>query len=190
MNDNPLYSDDPTEKMPPREPSQPNQQGKLIIGGFQNSPKRPDRKPYQYAPQPPSSEQPVDPPMAYPQRRPGSSYQNQGQPVQPVWRIEPSSQPQYQSSPANQGQSVANPQRQSASSYPYQAQPAPYPASPGSPVAPGSPGYPSPQPGQTPGSPTPPPRQPRRKRRKGPVYRRKGCMISMLVVLVLLIVFI
>jgi len=189
MSDNPFYSDDPTEKMPPREPSQPNQQGKLILGGFQNSPKRPDRKPYQYTPQPPSSDQQIEPPVTYPQRRPGSSYQNQGQPVQPVWRIEPSSQPQHRPSPASQGQPIANPQHQPASSYPYQAQPAPspYPVSPGSPA---TPGYPPSQPGQVPGGPTPPPRLPRRKRGRRPVYRRKGCMISMLVVLVLLIVFI
>src|SRR5438105_11878894 len=136
MSDNNFYSDDSTDKMPPREPSQPNQQGKLIIGGFQNSPNRPDRKPYQYTPQSSSPEQQAEPPIAYPQR---------------------------QGFPANSGQPIANQQRQAGSSYPYQGQPA-QPAMRVSPGSPGS--YPAPQPGQMPGSPAPAPRVPRKKEKR------------------------
>src|SRR5205085_11218417 len=139
MSDDTFYSDDPTDKMPPRGPSQSNQQGKLIIGGFQDSPRRPNRRPYQYPPQPPSSDQRVELPMAYPQRQSVPPYQNQDQPVQPVWHVQPSSYPQRQGTPANQDQPIANPQRQPASPYPYQGQP----ASSAMYVSPGSPGAPS-----------------------------------------------
>src|SRR5205085_10832165 len=61
------------------------------------------------------------------------------------------------------------------------------PASPVMRVSPGAPSYPAPQPGQMPGNPVP--RLPRKKGKR-PLLKRRGCMISMLVVLVLLIVFV
>src|SRR5579859_6577308 len=52
MTDNPLYhQDDPNQPMWPPSSPQPGQQGKLVLGGFQDPQKRVERKPYQYAPQ-------------------------------------------------------------------------------------------------------------------------------------------
>jgi len=145
MSDNTFYSDDPTDKMPPRQPSQPDQQGKLIIGGFQNSSRRPNRRPYQFPPQPPLPEQRVEQPMAYPQRQSVPPYQNQAQSARPVMPVSPGVQ--------------------------------------------GAPGHPYPQPGQTPGAVPPTPGLPPKKIKR-PLMRRRGCLISLLVTLVLLIVFV
>jgi LCP family protein required for cell wall assembly len=77
MDDYPVYEDDPTAPLPPRwHPNQnPDQQGKLVVGGFQNKP----RQPYQY---PPRQSQPQVPPIQQPQRGPVGYPQQQSVPQQ------------------------------------------------------------------------------------------------------------
>ncbi len=67
MNNDPFLNDEPTQPLGPHPPSNQDQQGKLIIGGFQNAPKRSERRPYQYPPQP---QQRAEQPPVYPQRQP------------------------------------------------------------------------------------------------------------------------
>src|SRR6266446_2062596 len=46
MDNNSVYGDEPTKPMPPSWPSNQDQQGKMVVGSFQN----PRRQPYQYPP--------------------------------------------------------------------------------------------------------------------------------------------
>jgi LCP family protein required for cell wall assembly len=80
MPDKPFYyqdnPDDPTEPLRQHGSQQKGQQGdKLVIGSFQDQPKRPERKPYQYPPR-----QAVDQPTAYQQPQQSAS---PGQQVSP-----------------------------------------------------------------------------------------------------------
>ncbi|HZR44155.1 MAG TPA: LCP family protein [Ktedonobacteraceae bacterium] len=70
MPDNSINPDDPTLRIRPRS-SQPDQdqQGRLVIGSFQNQPQPAQRRPYQYPP----PQQPSQSSQRYPQ---GQSYQN------------------------------------------------------------------------------------------------------------------
>lgn len=158
MADNPFYhQDEPTEPVNRRAPQQ-GQQGKLVLGGFQNSqnpqnpqnppnaPKQTSRRPYQYpygsTPQPGQQGRPA----TYQQRQQAGA-QNQG--AQPTV---------YQQ---QQNQRVGNE--------------VPAPA-----AVPDAQQYPYRQPGQM-GSNPPPTKKPRRS-------RRRGCLISSIVVLLLLCV--
>ncbi len=74
MSNYPPYADEPTDRLPPRLPSQEDQQSELIIGAFQSSPKqlhRPDQNPY------------AEQPTVYPQRQPEPVGPNIAAPVQP-----------------------------------------------------------------------------------------------------------
>jgi LCP family protein required for cell wall assembly len=95
MPDSYYNQDDPTQPVQPRQPYQePGQQGKLVLGGFQNPPNQPGqpRQPYQYPPQGPTNRPPnqgqqppqynprgnearqqVPPPMSPPPAQPGSN---------------------------------------------------------------------------------------------------------------------
>ena len=66
MRDNPYYNqDDPTEPIQPPSVSRPQQDNKkLVLGGFQEAAKRPEKKPYHY-PHAPSSQ--TNQPNGYPQ---------------------------------------------------------------------------------------------------------------------------
>src|SRR5215471_392921 len=68
FDDDSVNENDPTKPMPPAWQSGGNNQGKLVIGNFQDSP----RQPYRYPPQQRQSQQPPQPtvPAGYPQRRP------------------------------------------------------------------------------------------------------------------------
>src|SRR5215472_3232204 len=72
FDDDSVNENDPTKPMPPAWQSGGNNQGKLVIGNFQDSP----RQPYRYPPQQRQSQQPPQPtvpagyPPGYPQRRP------------------------------------------------------------------------------------------------------------------------
>ena len=99
MRDEPYYyqdnPDDPTEPIrQPGSPQQGQQGDKLIIGGFQNTPKRPERKPYQYPPP-----QYVDQPAAYQQPQPPAY---PGQQVQPGRMPPPAVNPNIQQYPYQQ----------------------------------------------------------------------------------------
>jgi polyisoprenyl-teichoic acid--peptidoglycan teichoic acid transferase len=73
MDDNSVYEDGPTKPLRPARNSDQDrsQQGKVFVGGFQNSP----RQPYQYPPRQPQPQQPRAPqptwPAGYPQQQPG-----------------------------------------------------------------------------------------------------------------------
>lgn len=158
MRNEPYYNqDDPTEPVRPPLPPNGGQQGdKLILGSFQDASRRSERKPYQY---PPPSQN-VDKANVYQPQRPLPSF--------PVQNIVPGNMP------------VRNGNAQQYSSYPY-SQPgqqlppggqygaAPYPQSPAAPR------YPYQQPGQT--SSGEPLKRPRR--------RRRGCLVTSLIVLLL-----
>jgi len=78
MDDNSVYEDDPTKPLPPSWHSDQGQ-GKMVVGGFQNSP----QQPYQYSPwqsQQLRVSQPTQP-AGYPQQQPGPQRQ-QGYPFQ------------------------------------------------------------------------------------------------------------
>jgi LCP family protein required for cell wall assembly len=84
MDDKPVYEDDPTKPLPPSWNSNQDrsQQGKMVVGGFQSSP----RQPYQYPPrqsqpQQPQVSQPTQP-VGYPQQQPGPLRHQQGYPFQ------------------------------------------------------------------------------------------------------------
>jgi LCP family protein required for cell wall assembly len=68
MFDDSVNENDPTKPLPPARESGGNNQEKLVIGGFQDSPRQPYRYPYQSQ----QSSQPQQPtvPAGYPQRRP------------------------------------------------------------------------------------------------------------------------
>src|SRR5437660_9355480 len=68
FNDDSVNENDPTKPLQPARESGGNNQGKLVIGGFQDSP----RQPYRYPHQSQQSSQPQQPtvPAGYPQRRP------------------------------------------------------------------------------------------------------------------------
>ena len=101
MDDKSVYEDDPTKPLRPARNSDQgrSQQGKLVVGGFQNSP----RQPYQY---PPRQSQPQQPqvsqatqPAGYPQQQPGSQRQ-QGYPFQQPGQIgSPFQRPQLRQRP-------------------------------------------------------------------------------------------
>lgn len=74
MSNYPPYADEPTDRLPPRSPSQEDQQSELTIGAFQSSPEQLHR-PYQN----PYAEQPT----VYPQRQPEPVGPNMAAPVQP-----------------------------------------------------------------------------------------------------------
>ncbi len=61
MDNNSVYGDEPTKPMPPSWPSNQDQQGKMVVGSFQN----PRRQPYQYPPRqsPPQKAQMRPPPQ-------------------------------------------------------------------------------------------------------------------------------
>lgn len=106
MSDNPFYPDDSTEPLPP--PSQNgSQQGKLILGSFQNDQQRAqrNRRPYQNPLQQPSQQ--------------GQPWQPQPQQSQPAWQSQqrPEQQqgyPVYPQQPGYGQQPVQNPQYQQA----------------------------------------------------------------------------
>src|SRR5712692_4092451 len=96
MRDEPYYyqdnPDDPTEPIrQPGSPQQGKQGDKLVIGGFQNTPKRPERKPYQYPPP-----QYVDQPTAYQPPYPGQQAQPGRMPTPAVNRNPNAQQYPYQ----------------------------------------------------------------------------------------------
>jgi LCP family protein required for cell wall assembly len=98
MDDHPVYEDDPTKPLPPTWHSNqnPDQQGKLVIGGFPNKP----RQPYQYPPrqsqpQVPPIQQPQPGPRGYPQQQPVPQQQGQqGYPYQQYGGPGPQVRPQ------------------------------------------------------------------------------------------------
>lgn len=103
MRDDPFYhQDDPTEQVPyPSNPSNPqrDQQGKLIIGGFQDNQnqQRPERRPYQNpAAQPSNPQQLYRSPQAQPFRQQVPPGGNTGYPQQPYYQ-------QQNNQQANQG---------------------------------------------------------------------------------------
>ncbi len=124
MSDNPYYhQDDPTEPTQRRPPTPPQeQQGKLILGNFNDAPKPGGRKPYYY---PHGSNQPPAQQGRFGQ--PGQPGMNQqGQPAPQNQRFQPGQQqPQNQQvPPAAPAAAPGGPQ------YPYR-QPAQAPGSPG-----------------------------------------------------------
>ncbi len=162
MTDNPYaHQDDPTEptiRRPPTPPQQ-EQQGKLIIGSFQDAPKPINRKPYQY------------PHGSYQQsRQPGQPGQS-GQQGQPGWQNQP-----IQPQPGTYQSRQQVPQNQQIPTVP--------PVSPTS--VPNGPQYPYRQPGQPagPGSPTAT-KKGRRPRRRGCTI---GCLSVLVLLCVLLII--
>lgn len=98
MGDNSVYEDDPTKPLPPAWHSD-QEQDKLVIGGFEKSP----RQLYQYPPRQPAPQQsrvlqPTQP-AGYPQQQPGSQRQ-QGYPFQQPGQIgSPFQRPQLKQRP-------------------------------------------------------------------------------------------
>jgi polyisoprenyl-teichoic acid--peptidoglycan teichoic acid transferase len=75
MSNYPPYADEPTDRLPPRSPSQEDQQGKFITGSFQSSPKQPHR---------PHQNPYVEQPTVSPQRQTEPVGPNMAAPVQPL----------------------------------------------------------------------------------------------------------
>ncbi|HYK85947.1 MAG TPA: LCP family protein [Ktedonobacteraceae bacterium] len=100
MRDDSYYhQDDPTEQIPYPSNSQQDQQGKLIIGGFQDNQNQrwPERRPYQNPSSPSSNpQQSYRPPQAQPFRQQVPPGGNAGYPQQPYY-------PQQNNQQANQG---------------------------------------------------------------------------------------
>ncbi len=143
------HQDDPTEPVRQSPPPYGDQQGnKLIIGGFQNTPKQTERKPYQY---PPPSQYAEQPKAYQPQPQQSFPVQNRAPENLPVRnpnaQPNPYSQPGQQLPPGGQYAPIQNPNN-----------PAQYP-------------YPQPGPGGSP--------------KQNPRRRRKGCLITSLVLLLL-----
>ena len=168
MSNNPFDENDPTIPFNPTNAPQPEpgQQGKLVLGNFENDPRRPQRRPYQYQPaQQPQQPNPNYPPQQHAQHAP----QGQGYPQQQGQR--PAFPPYMQQQPAHQSQL---PPFSPAQNNAYQNQNV---ASPVVPVR---------QPGVLPGTPAQPgrptPKRPARAR------SRKGCLITAIIVIVLLCV--
>lgn len=98
MDDNSVYEDDPTKPLPPSWHSD-QRQGKMVVGGFQNSPGQPYQyPPRQSQPQPPQVPQPTRP-AGYPRQQPGPQRQ-QGYPFQQPGQIgSPFQRPQLRQRP-------------------------------------------------------------------------------------------
>ena len=113
MSDNSYYREDeptePTRRRPPNQQPQPGQQGKLVLGSFNNSPEPSERRPYQYPHSPNQQQgQSWQPPQQRrdPYRQPApqqQQYQPQQQlpqnqqvpPAAPVSPVSPPVGPQY-----------------------------------------------------------------------------------------------
>ena len=157
MPDNYYPPDEPTQ-IPPTRPSS-GQQGKLVLGGFQDQPQQHSpRQPYQYQsgndPQR-GTHAPQTPPTQYPQR---GARAPQTPPTQ-------AQNPQYPQRGAPRLHAQSNPQDAYA--------PSAYPQGPGSRSTP-------PQPGQR----IPNPRPPRRRKRN---VRQIGCLATLAIVIILAI---
>ncbi len=155
------HSDDPTQPVQPHPQNQPEPQGKLVLGSFQDPSRTPARQPYQYSG--PSAGRPQSPPPPQPKQGPAGPPQPSQWSARAPQNPPPQSPQAYVGAPQNSSPQHRPATRQGASEVS-----APY------------------QPGQLRPNPLPPQRTRRRmSRRNG---RALGCLSVVLIVLIVGIV--